>query len=104
MPRHASRIALAAAAAVAITLPLTGTASARSYDRHEVPRTAVMVQATPGHLVAARGDVLRAGGQVVRWLPAMNGFVAQVPVTAVAGLRTAYDIASVSLQGTLIRQ
>ncbi|HEY5049437.1 MAG TPA: hypothetical protein VII50_00950 [Acidothermaceae bacterium] len=104
MPRQASRIALAAAATVAITLPLTGTASAMSYDRHVVARTAVTVKATPGHLALARKDVLQAGGQVVRWLPTSNGFVAQVPITAVVGLKSAPGIASVSVLGALIRE
>ena len=100
MPRQASRIALAAAAVVTITLPLTGTASAMSFDRHEVARTSVTVKATAGHLAIARTDVMRAGGQVTRWLPSINGFVAQVPVTAVVGLRTAPGIASVTVQAT----
>jgi hypothetical protein len=104
MPRQASRIALAAAATVAITVPLTGTAFAMSYDRHEVARTAVTVRATSGHLALARHDVMQAGGQIVRWLPAINGFVAQVPVTAVIGLRSAPGIAGISVQGALIRE
>lgn len=104
MPRQASRIALAAAAAAAITVPLTGTASAMNYDHHEVARTSVIVRATTGHVVVARNDVIRAGGQVVRWLPTINGFVAQVPVTAVVGLRTAPGIVSVTVQGALIRE
>jgi len=104
MSRQASRIALAAAAAAAITLPLTGTASAMSYDRHEVARTAVTVKATSGHLALARKDVMQAGGQLVRWLPSINGFVAQVPVTAVVGLSSAPGIARVSVLGALIRE
>ena len=104
MARHASRIALAAAAAVAMTLPLTGTASAMSYDRHEVARTAVTVRATTGHLALARKDVMQAGGQVVRWLPSINGFVAQVPITAVGGLRSAPGIAGLTVQGALIQE
>ena len=104
MPRQASRIALAAAAAVAITLPLTGSASAMSFDRHEVARTSVTVRATSGHLAMARADVLRAGGQVTRSMPSINGFVAVVPVTAVVGLRTAPGIVSVNVQGSLIRE
>jgi hypothetical protein len=102
MARHASRIALAAAAVVAITVPLTGTASAMNYDRHEVARTAITVRATSGHLGLARSDVLRAGGQVTRSLPAINGFVAQIPVTALDGLRGAPGIASVNVSGALI--
>jgi hypothetical protein len=104
MSRHASRIALAAAATVAITLPLTGTASAMSFDRHEVARTQVIVRATPGHLAIARRDVLHVGGQVLRRLPAVNGFIAQVPVTAVVGLSSAPGIASVHVLGALIRE
>lgn len=104
MPRQASRIALAAAAVVTITVPLTGTASAMNYDRHQVARTAITVRATPGHLAMARTDVLRAGGQVTRWLPAINGFVAQVPVTSVVRLRSAPGIVSVSVQGALIHE
>jgi hypothetical protein len=104
MSRQANRFVLAAAAAVAITLPLTGTASAMTLDRHEVARTFVTVVATTGHLAVARTDVMHAGGQVTRWVPSINGFVAQVPVTAVVGLRTAPGIASVSLQGDLIRE
>jgi hypothetical protein len=104
MSRQASRIALAAAAMVAITLPLTGTASAMSFDRHTVARTAITVRATSGHLAVARNDVLRAGGEVTSWVPSINGFIAQVPVTAVVGLRTAPGIASISVQGALIRE
>jgi hypothetical protein len=104
MPRHASRIALAAAAIVAITLPLSGTASAMTYDRHEVARTAIVVHATPGHLGVARKDVTQAGGQVGRWLPSINGFAAQIPVTALDGLRSAPGIAGVDVQGALIRE
>jgi hypothetical protein len=104
MSRLASRIALAAASTVAITLPLTGTASAMSFDRHEVARTQVTVRATPGHLAIARRDVLHAGGQVLRKLPAVNGFVAQVPVTALVGLSSAPGIASVDVVGALIRE
>jgi hypothetical protein len=104
MSRHASRIALAAAATVAITLPLTGTASAMNFDRHAVARTQVTVRATPGHLAIARSDVLHAGGHVLRWLPAVNAFVAQVPVTAVVGLSSAPGIASVHVLGALIRE
>ncbi len=77
---------------------------ATTYDRHEVARTAVTVRATTGHVVMARNDVIRAGGQVTQWLPAINGFVAQVPVTSVAGLRKAPGIASVTVQGPLIRE
>ena len=104
MPRQASRIVLAAAAMLAITVPLTGTASATSYDRHQVARTAITVRATQGHLTMARNDVLKAGGQVTRWLPAVNGFVAQVPITSVVALRSAPGIASVIVQGALIRE
>ena len=104
MPRQASRIALAAAAMVVITVPLTGTASATSYDRHQVARTAITVRATQGHLTMARNDVLKAGGQVTRWLPAINGFVAQVPITSVVGLRSAPGIVSVTVQGALIHE
>jgi hypothetical protein len=104
MPRQASRIALAAAAAVALTLPLTGTASAMSYDRHEVARTSVTVRATPGHLALARKDVTQVGGQLVRSLPAINGFVAQIPVTGVVSLRSAPGVASVNVEGALILQ
>jgi hypothetical protein len=104
MPRQASRIVLAAAAMVAITVPLTGTASAMSYDRHQVARTAITVRATPGHLVMARNDVLKAGGQVTRWMPSINGFVAQVPITSVVGLRTAPGIVSVTVSGALIHE
>jgi hypothetical protein len=104
MSRHASRIVLAAAATVAITLPLTGTASAMNFDRHAVARTQVTVRATPGHLAIARSDVLHAGGQVLRRLPAVNGFVAQVPVTALVGLSSAPGIASVKVLGPLIRE
>ncbi len=57
MPRQASRIVLAAAAMVAVSVPLTGTASAGSYDRHQVARTSVTVRATQGHLAMARNDV-----------------------------------------------
>jgi len=104
MSRQASRIALAAAAVVAITVPLTGTASAMNYDRHQVARTAITVRATQGHLAIARLDVLRAGGQVTRWVPAVNGFVAQVPVTSVVALRSAPGIASVKVLGALIQE
>jgi hypothetical protein len=104
MSRQASRIALAAAAMVAVTVPLTGTASATNYDRHQSARTAITVRATQGHLVMARNDVLKAGGQVTRWLPAINGFVAQVPVTSVVALRSAPGIVSVTVQGALIRE
>ena len=104
MSKQASRIALAAAAMVTITVPLTGTASAMNSDRHQAARTAVTVRATSGHLALARRDVLQAGGQVTRWLPAINGFVAQVPVTSVVRLRKAPGIANVSVQGTLIRE
>jgi hypothetical protein len=104
MPRQASRIALAAAAAATITVPLTGTASAMSYDRHQVARTAITVRATSGHLALARHDVMEAGGQILRWLPSINGFVAQVPVTSVVGLRSAPGISSVSVLGALIRE
>jgi hypothetical protein len=52
----------------------------------------------------ARNDVLKAGGQVTRWLPAINGFVAQVPITSVVALRSAPGIASVIVQGALIRE
>jgi hypothetical protein len=104
MPRQASRIVLAAAAMVAITVPLTGTASAMNYDRHQVARTAITVRATQGHLAMARLDVLRAGGQVTRWVPSINGFVAQVPVTSVIALRSAPGIVSVTVQGALIHE
>jgi hypothetical protein len=104
MSRQASRIALAAAAIVAVTIPLTGTASAMSYDRHQVARTAITVRATQGHLSMARTDVMNAGGQVTRWLPSVNGFVALVPITSVAGLRTAPGIVSVTVQGALIQE
>jgi hypothetical protein len=104
MPRQASRIVLAAAAMVAITVPLTGTASAMSYDRHQVARTAITVRATQGHLVMARNDVLKAGGQVTRWMPSINGFIAQVPTTSVAALRTAPGIVSVTVSGALIHE
>jgi hypothetical protein len=104
MSRQASRTALAAAAMVVITVPLTGTASAMSYDRHQAARTAITVRATTGHLAMARSDVLRAGGEVTRWLPEINGFVAQVPVTSVVDLRRAPGIASVSVQGALIHE
>jgi hypothetical protein len=104
MSRHAGRIALAAAAIVAITVPLTGTASAMSYDRHQVARTAIIVQATQGHLPMARIDVLKAGGQVTKWLPDINGFTAQVPVTSVVALRSAPGIVSVTLSGSLIQE
>jgi hypothetical protein len=104
MSRQARRIALAGVAAVAMTVPLVGSASAMSYDRHEVARTQVAVRATAGHLGLARTDVLRAGGQVVRWVPAINGFVAQVPITTVLGLRSAPGIASVVLVGALIQE
>jgi hypothetical protein len=104
MSRQASRIALAAAAIVAITVPLTGTASAMSYDRHQVARTAITVRATQGHLAMARTDVMKAGGEITRWLPSVNGFVAQVPVTSVGGLRTAPGIVSVTVQGSLIHE
>lgn len=104
MPRYASRIVLAAAATVAITLPLTGTSSATTSQRHEVARTAVTVRATTGHIVMARNDVIRAGGQVTQWLPAINGFVARVPVTSVGGLRKAPGIVSVTVQGPLIHE
>ncbi len=103
MPKQASRIALAAAAAITITLPLSGTASAMNFDRHEVARTTVTVKATTGQIALARKDVMQAGGQVVRWLPAVNGFVAQVPVTAVVGLSSAPGIASITAQGPLIQ-
>jgi hypothetical protein len=104
MRRQASRIALAAAAAVALTLPLTGTASAMNLDRHVVARTSVTVRATPGHLAMARADVMRAGGQVTSWLPSVNGLVAQIPVPAVVGLRTAPGIVSVTVNGALIQE
>ncbi len=104
MPRQASRIALAAAATVAITLPLTGTSSAMSSQRHQAARTAITVRATSGHLRMARNDVIRAGGQVTRWLPAINGFIAQVPTTSVVALRSAPGIAGVIVQGALIRE
>jgi hypothetical protein len=104
MSRPTNRIALAAAAAVAITVPLTGTASAVSFDRHQVARTAITVRATSGHLALARHDVMQAGGQIVRWLPSINGFVAQVPVTSVVSLRSAPGIASVSVLGALIHE
>jgi hypothetical protein len=104
MPRQASRIALAAAAIVAITVPLTGTASATNYDRHQVARTAITVRATQGHLAMARNDVLKAGGQITRWLPAINGFTAQVPVTSVVALRSAPGIVSVNMSGALIHE
>ena len=104
MSRQASRIALAAAAMVAITVPLTGTASAMSYDRHQVARTAITVQATQGHLAMARNDVLKAGGQVIHWLPAINGFTAQVPVTSLVGLRTAPGIVKITVSGSLIQE
>ena len=104
MSRQASRIVLAAAAMVAVTVPLTGTASAMSYDRHQVARTAIIVRATQGHLAMARNDVVRAGGHVTRWLPQVNGFVAQVPVTSVVGLRTAPGIVSVTVSGALIHE
>lgn len=104
MPRKVSRIALAAAAVIAMSAPLTGTASAMSYDRHEVARASVIVRATSGHLVLARRDVTRVGGRVTRSMPEINGFVAQVPVTALDRLRSAPEIASVTVQGTLIRQ
>jgi hypothetical protein len=104
MSRRASRIALAAAAIVTITVPLTGTASAMSYDRHQVARTAITVRATQGHLAMARLDVLKAGGQVTRWLPAVNGFMAQVPVTSVVALRHAPGIVSVTTSGALIHE
>lgn len=104
MSRPASRIVLAAAAVAAVTVPLTGTASAMSYDRHQVARTAITVRATQGHLAMARNDVLKAGGQVTKWLPATNSFVARVPVTSVAGLRTAPGIVSVTVQGALIHE
>ena len=104
MPRQASRIVLAAAAVVTITVPLTGTASAVSYDRHQVARTAITVRATKGHLAMARNDVLKAGGQVTRWLPQVNGFVAQVPITSVVALRHAPGIVSVTVSGALIKE
>jgi len=104
MPRQASRIVLAAAAMVAVTVPLTGTASAVSYDHHQVARTAITVRATQGHLAMARNDVLKAGGQVTRWLPQVNGFVAQVPITSVVVLRRAPGIVSVTVSGALIKE
>jgi hypothetical protein len=87
-----------------MTVQLTGTASAMSYDRHEVARTAVTVRATSGHLGLARKDVTQAGGQVGRWLPSINGFVAQIPVTSLDGLRNAPGIAGIDVQGSLIQE
>jgi len=104
MPRQASRIVLAAAAVVTITVPLTGTASAMSYDHHQVARTAITVRATQGHLAMARNDVLKAGGRVTHWLPAVNGFMAQVPITSVIALRHAPGIVSVTVSGALIKE
>ena len=104
MSRQTSRIALAAAAMVTITVPLTGTASAMSFDRHQVARTAITVRATQGHLTMARLDVLKAGGQVTRWLPLINGFIAKVPITSVAALRHAPGIVSVTISGSLIHE
>src|SRR5664279_1582815 len=104
MARQAGRIALTGIAAVAMTMPLVAGASAASYDRHEVARTQITVRATAGHLALARTDVLRAGGRLVRLAPAINGFVAQVPITAVPGLRKAPGIASIVILGPLIQQ
>ena len=101
---QAGRIALAGAAAIAMSVPLVATASAMSYDRHEVARAQIAVRATAGQLALAKTDVLKAGGQVVRLAPAINGFVAQVPITSVAGLRKASGIASVVILGPLLQQ
>jgi hypothetical protein len=75
-----------------------------NYDRHEVSRTSVTVRATPGQLALARKDVIQVGGEVVRSLPAINGFVAQIPITGVVSLRSAPGIASVNALGDLILQ
>lgn len=104
MSRHAGRIALTGVAAVAMTVPLVASASAMSYDRHEVARTQVTVRATAGHLALARTDVLRVGGRVVRPMPAINGFIAQVPITALLELRKAPGIVSVVVVGAPIQQ
>ena len=104
MSRQVGRIAFAGVAAVAMTVPLVASASAMSYDRHEVARTQVTVRATAGHLALARTDVLRVSGRVVRWAPAINGFLAQVPITAVLELRNAPGIASVVIVGAPIQQ
>ena len=104
MSKQASRIVLAPAAKVAVSVPLTGTASATTYDRHQVARTAITVRATQGHLLMARNDVLKAGGQVTKWLPQVNGFVAQVPITSLVSLRRAPGIVSVTVSGALIHE
>ena len=104
MARQAGRIALTGIAAVAMSVPLLASASAATYDRHEVARTQVTVRATTGHLALARIDVLRVGGKVVRTMPTINGFVAQVPVTALLELRKAPGIVSVVVVGAPIQQ
>ena len=104
MARQAGRIALTGIAAVAMSVPLLASASAATYDRHEVARTQVTVRATTGHLALARIDVLRVGGKVVRTMPTINGFVAQVPVTALLELRKAPGIVSVVAVGAPIQQ
>ena len=100
--RTAVRVAAGAIAAAALALPLAGTASAANYDRHASMQTQIIVKATSGHLAQARRDVAVAGGHLVSGHPITNGFYAQVPVMAVAGLRHAPGIASVVITGHAI--
>ena len=94
--------AAAALAAVAMALPLAGTASAATYDRHASMQTKIIVKATSGHLAQARRDVAIAGGRIISGRPVVNGFNAQVPVKAVASIRHAPGVASVVIVGQVI--
>lgn len=99
---RAGTVAAGAIAAIAMALPLAGTASAAQYDMHASMQTQIIVKATSGHIAQARHDVADAGGHVVTGRPVANGFYAQVPVMAVAGLRHAPGIASVAIVGPVI--
>jgi hypothetical protein len=97
-----ARAAGAMIAAFVVVLPLSGVAAAAEHDRHASMQTEIIVRATAGQLVLAHRDVIAAGGHVVSGRPVANGFHAQVPVSAVAGIRHARGISSVVVVGEVI--
>ena len=100
----AAAVGIAVAAVATAVLPLAGTAAAAAYDRHASMQTEVMVKAQSGQLVLARHDVTWVGGRVVSGRAVTNGFLAQIPVTAVASLRHAPGVASVTIVGSAINE
>ncbi|HTC68066.1 MAG TPA: hypothetical protein VK662_00735 [Acidothermaceae bacterium] len=100
----AAAVGVAVVAVAAAVLPFAGTAAAATYDRHASMQTEVIVKAQSGRLVLARHDVIWVGGRVLSGHPVTNGFYAQIPVTAVASLRHAPGVASVTVVGSAINE